>query len=490
MPSDDLTHFSQRIFSQHKAGNLQEDSRLVERGDLLLAYANDPSARRRHIAQAIAQGASAIIYDPQGLNLGSNEASTCYPLANLKAQASFIAGEFFGHPSRGLEVIAVTGTNGKTSTCYFIAQALTQLKKACAIIGTSGCGFVDQITAGNMTTPTAVDCQRLLHRFKQQGAQAVAMEVSSHALDQHRVAALHFSTAILTNITRDHLDYHGSMANYAACKKTLFHWPALKFAIFNADDDYGQQWLQDPSISACKLAYSQQAKLPKTLANLTQATAIVQSLAGSHARIEQADTCGELRIPLIGSFNLSNSLAALAYLQQHASLANNLAIAKTLTPPPGRMQRFGNAQSASIFVDYAHTPDALQNVLATLKALTKKHLFCVIGCGGDRDQGKRPQMAAIAEQYCAHSFFTNDNPRFEAPQQIFADMMAGVKNKQAISIIADRAVAIATAMQQAKPGDCLLIAGKGEESYQIFGDEKMPFSDAACVLAALNANPD
>ncbi len=454
----------------------------VTENSLFLAFAKNPGDRIEHIKEAIKKAASCIVYENSDLeNFQFSEGLqkiNFIPYPGLKNAAGLIAAEFLNYPAKTFQVFGVTGTNGKTSVAYILAQALEKLGTHCAYMGTIGQGFVDQLTQQNLTTPDAVEIQKNLANFREQKAQALAMEVSSHALDQNRVAGIPFHCAIFTNLTQDHLDYHLTMQNYAAAKRKLFDFP-IKSAILNADDALAGQWY--PGINKDIISFSTKKN------RLGDAKFIItenwqQSSEGIEAGIISSWGRTNLKIPLIGEFNLSNTLAVLAaLLSQDYSLNIATHALKSIDAPPGRMEKLGGGDKPLVFVDFSHTPDALEKALNLLKPITKNQLICVFGCGGDRDRGKRPKMAAIAEKLADKVIFTQDNPRHEDPKQIFADMQTGLKNPSKIEIISDRALAIKTAITQANKNDCILIAGKGHENYQIIGDKKFHFSDQEVV---------
>lgn len=457
------------------------DSRKVLPGDLFLAVPGALNDARDHIADAIGRGAAAVVYEDQDAQFVlANPGVALIPLKGLAAQLSAIAGRFYGEPSRAMNLIGVTGTNGKTSVTQLLAQALDRLGERCGIVGTLGCGFHDALQAGRHTTPDALAVQAMLAQLKQAGARAVAMEVSSHGLDQDRVAALDFDVAVFTNLTRDHLDYHGSMEIYAEVKSRLFTWPQLKCRVINLDDAFG-----------CELA---QKRLPSRLIgySLDSPTADLYcrdarfSDQGIEARIVTPQGDGLLRSPLLGRFNLSNLLAtigaliALGYPQDEI-----LAVIPDLQGPAGRMQRLGGGIQPLVVIDYAHTPDALEKVLAALRPQVSGELLCLFGCGGDRDRGKRALMAEVAERLADRVLVTDDNPRTEDPAQIFNDIRSGFVHPQNMTFQHGRDRAIAALISAAKVGDVLVLAGKGHEDYQEIKGQRLPFSDLQEAARAL-----
>jgi UDP-N-acetylmuramoyl-L-alanyl-D-glutamate--2,6-diaminopimelate ligase len=453
------------------------DSRLVKPGDLFFAYQGTHLDGRQFINDAIAKGASAVLIeaDSDGALQLQGEIPLI-PMQNLYQKVSQIAAHFFGNPAASLKMIGITGTNGKTSCSHFIAATLQQLGIPCGVIGTLGSGLYGQIIPGSLTTPDAITLQATLADFVKQGAKAVAMEVSSHSLDQGRVHGIPFEVGIFTNLTRDHLDYHGDMAAYGAAKKRLFDNSLLKYAVINADDPFGLNLIDFLATQNAAYAYCVEGN--ETLPQLTQASDVRLSLAGIHAQVRTPWGEGHLHIPLIGQFNLSNCLAVLTTLClleiPFKDALNSLTYLKSV---PGRMQTLGGGSKPLIVIDYAHTPDALEKVLIALKQHCQGRLLCLFGCGGDRDRGKRPMMAKIAELYADQVIVTDDNPRHEDPAQILADIMRGFNEPSRIIVQHDRSKAIQDIIQCAVAGDCVLIAGKGAEAYQQIGDTKLPFSD-------------
>ena len=477
-----LNQFMLQAESSTLIRELTLDSRAVKAGDLFLAIPGTRSDGRDHIADAIGRGAAAVAYESEGAPQMSDSAAQLLPVKGLAQQLSAIAGRFYGEPSRGLHLVGVTGTNGKTSVSQLIAQALDLLGERCGLIGTLGVGFFDALESGKHTTPDPLAVQATLARLKQAGARAVAMEVSSHGLEQGRVAALDFDVAVFTNLSRDHLDYHGSMEAYAAAKAKLFAWPQLKCRVINLDDAFGRQLAVDVAESRL-IGYS----LENADAYLYCSEARFSN-DGIEARIVSPQGAGLLRSPLLGRFNLSNLLAVVgALLGLNYPLDEILAVMPQLQGPVGRMQRLGGGAQPLVVVDYAHTPDALEKVLQALRPHVQGELLCLFGCGGDRDRGKRPLMAQIAETLADRVLVTDDNPRTEEPAQIFADIRAGFTRVEAVQFLHGRGEAIAQLIAAAKVGDVVVLAGKGHEDYQETHGERLHFSDleeAAKALAA------
>lgn len=477
-----LNQFMLQAESSTLIRELTLDSRAVKAGDLFLAIPGTRSDGRDHIADAIGRGAAAVAYESEGAPQMSDSAAQLLPVKGLAQQLSAIAGRFYGEPSRGLHLVGVTGTNGKTSVSQLIAQALDLLGERCGLIGTLGVGFFDALESGKHTTPDPLAVQATLARLKQAGARAVAMEVSSHGLEQGRVAALDFDVAVFTNLSRDHLDYHGSMEAYGAAKAKLFAWPQLKCRVINLDDAFGRQLAAGVAESRL-IGYS----LENADAYLYCSEARFSN-DGIEARIVSPQGAGLLRSPLLGRFNLSNLLAVVgALLGLNYPLDEILAVMPQLQGPVGRMQRLGGGAQPLVVVDYAHTPDALEQVLRALRPHVQGELLCLFGCGGDRDRGKRPLMAQIAEALADRVLVTDDNPRTEEPAQIFADIRTGFAQVETVQFLHGRGEAIAQLIAAAKTGDVVVLAGKGHEDYQEIHGERLHFSDleeAAKALAA------
>ncbi|RYG86435.1 UDP-N-acetylmuramoyl-L-alanyl-D-glutamate--2,6-diaminopimelate ligase [bacterium] len=461
------------------------DSREVQPGSAFLACRGDAAHGLDYVDQAVSRGAAAVLWEPV-----SGRAAPSLPpqilavaVPDLAARASEIADRFFGEPSRALRVIGITGTNGKTTCAWLLAQALERSGRPCAYIGTIGAGRGERIEPGTHTTPDAVTLQRQLAAFRDEGVTHIAIEVSSHALAQARVAAVRFTGAALTNLTRDHLDYHGTMAAYAAAKASLFDRPGLALRVVNVDDSLGRDLRakHPDAIAVSPSGTWQEAGEGAWLC----ATDVRLGAEGVRFRVQSSFGDAVANTRLLGEFNLANALTVLgALLGLGLPLDEAVASLVELTPPPGRMQRFGGVNGAPLVaVDYAHTPDALDKALQALRNHATGRLWCVFGCGGDRDRGKRPQMGAVAERLADEIVVTDDNPRTESPEAIVADILAGLTRP--VRVLHDREAAIAAAIDVAAEGDAILVAGKGHESVQIVGREARPFSDAAAVERAL-----
>ncbi|MGR9114172.1 MAG: UDP-N-acetylmuramoyl-L-alanyl-D-glutamate--2,6-diaminopimelate ligase [Gammaproteobacteria bacterium] len=462
---------------------LSLNSRHVQAGHAFIALAGSRQHGLQHAAEAIARGACAVIYDPSGLDANRVEDMDAVPaiaVSGLGQKLGEIASRFYDEPSNKMAVIGITGTNGKTSCSQFLGQLL----EGCAIIGTLGWGGWGHLHETVNTTPDALAVQAMLAEFVKDGKQAVAMEVSSHGVEQGRVGGVHFKGAVFTNISRDHLDYHGSMANYLNAKLRLLQVPGLSFAVVNLDDAYSAEVLkaipEDVDVWGTSL-HGRVSERGETLA----AGEIRQKIDGTRFVVGWNSTELSVHVPLYGDFNIENVLTVLAVLlamgMPFEQAVNRVSL---LQPIPGRMQCFGGVNAPLIFVDYAHTPDALDKVLSGLRKHCKAKLWVVFGCGGDRDAGKRPQMGRIAERWADHVILTDDNPRDEESRDIIAEIRSGCHSDK-IKVIQDREIAIKTVIRQAENQDCIVIAGKGHEQYQEIQGVKKPFSDQDVVLAAL-----
>jgi len=435
---------------------IQTDSRLIQSGDLFIAYVGEVQDGRQYIEQAIGKGAAAVSYEICDLPAYS---IPCIPISNLKEKLGSIVAKFYHYPSKHLQVIGVTGTNGKTSVVHFLAQAFSLLGFKCGVLSTIGNGIYPDLKETQNTTAGAIEIQKNLAAFCQAGCDYVAMEVSSHGLEQHRVDGIEFETAVFTNLSRDHLDYHGSMENYAAAKEKFFQFPNLKNAVINAEDEFGKILIEK---------YSDKLNVIQTGYDLS-------------VRFDFSKNPH-----LIGKFNLSNLLAVANVLNLYKIPVEKItSILSQLKPPPGRMQTLGGNGKPLVVIDYAHTPDALKKALQALKENCGGKLWCLFGCGGDRDKGKRPMMAQVVEKYANYIVVTDDNPRTESPYQIIQQICEGFVSQEKIHVEPDRAKAIQYAISNASPDDIVLIAGKGHEDYQTIGKERHPFSDVEEVKNSL-----
>ena len=453
------------------------DSRVVRHGWLFLAVRGARADGRAFIAGAFSRGAAAVVYETNGHEPDARSANAI-PVKDLRQHVGTIASRFYDAPSTKLKVIGVTGTNGKTTTTHLLAQVLDRSERRCGLIGTLGCGFPGELDPSLHTTPDAVSVQRLLAEFVSAGARTVCMEVSSHALDQARVAGVAFDIAVFTNLTRDHLDYHGDMSAYAEAKARLFDFPHLEAAVINADDSFGRELIERSRHRTRVVSFGLER-------GDVRASVVQPSVQGLAIQVTTPQGETELRSSLLGRFNAANLLAVLAVLLAAGlPLAEAAAVLGKAQPVAGRMERFGGSSGQPlVVVDYAHTPDALEKALAALREHTRGRLLCVFGCGGDRDRGKRPQMGAIAEQLADVVILTNDNPRHEEPTAIIREISAGMGTTP--TIVPDRTQAIRAALREALAGDIVLVAGKGHEDYQQIGDQRLPYSDRDTVRALL-----
>jgi len=472
------------------------DSRQVAEGDLFLACAGHRSHGLDFLTEAIEKGASVALAEvtpdwlPEKINqLSAQSALPVIAVSGLSERVSKIAGRFYGHPSRDFPVIGITGTNGKTSCSQFIANAFSGKRKV-AVLGTLGNGFPEQLLPTTHTTMDPVSIQASLALLKSQQAEMVAMEVSSHALQQGRVSDISFDMAVLTNFSRDHLDYHGTMADYASAKSLLFNIPGLKSALINADDELGKRLIGSLSTTPVRIvAYGSSMddefcrdKVDACI-QVSAATALPKGLS---FHIDSSWGSADVALPLLGQFNVFNAVVALGVLIECGvafdEAVSNLSNLKTVS---GRMEMFGAASQPTVVVDFAHTPDALRQALQSLREHASGKLICVFGCGGDRDKGKRPQMGEIAEQLADQVVLTDDNPRHEDSAAIIQDVLKGMNEPQRVTVEPNRSLAIKLAIEIASVGDVVLVAGKGHESYQVVGDLKHPFSDQQAVRSVL-----
>lgn len=450
--------------------HITADSRKVAAGSLFLAYPGEKTDGRNYIADAIANGASAVLWDPEGFLWDPAWQVENIPIKKLRFQAGVVASQFYKNPSHKLWVIGVTGTNGKTSVTQWLAECFNYLQRKTAVVGTLGNGLPKALKPTANTTPDAILLQELLDSYVKQEVEVVAMEVSSHGLSQGRVRGVNFDVAVLTNLTQDHLDYHGTMQAYADAKRKLFAIDNLKHAVINADDTFGQEIQQALAGSAVQvLTYGIERGDVQAVDLQFENTYFV-----FYANTPQGSA--PVKADLIGRFNVYNVLAVLAtLLASQVSLDDAVEAIAQIKSAKGRMQQIGGGLAPLVVVDYAHTPDALEKVLTTLKAQAAGKVICIFGCGGDRDQGKRAKMGKIASDFADAVVVTSDNPRTESPTQIIEQIAAGLHGNFAIE--EDRAKAISVGIFSAQPGDIVLIAGKGHEEYQEIKGKKMPFSD-------------
>ena len=471
-----LSSWIKQDISDCDVKDIKNDSRMVQAGDLFIAYPGAVTDGRTYIDRAVLAGAIAVAYEPQdlpkGLVLPDN--IPCVAVPNLAEQLAGIAEHFYNNPSHYIAVTGVTGTNGKTTIAYQLAQAHSLLQQKSAYIGTIGQGEVNSLESQDNTTPDALCLQRLLHHYKQQGIKQVCMEVSSHALSQHRVDGIEFKQALFTNLTLDHLDYHKTMEAYAAAKAQLFACEQLEWAIINQDDAHQQVMLDSIRPQVKKITYG--------LTNNCDVRAVSwnSDIHGTVIEVQSPWGLHQLRIKALGQFNIYNSLAVFSSLMVSGYAAEQvIKIMEHLKAAPGRMEIV--AKSPYVLVDYAHTPDALENVLSTLNQLKTRQLWVIFGCGGDRDKTKRPIMGKAASLFADRIVVTSDNPRSEDPLQIINEIVEGISLSAKITQLVNREEAIVYALENADQDDIILIAGKGHEAYQQIGSQKHAFSDQEVV---------
>ncbi|HAF46002.1 MAG TPA: UDP-N-acetylmuramoyl-L-alanyl-D-glutamate--2,6-diaminopimelate ligase [Gallionellaceae bacterium] len=476
-----------------KFTRLVSDSRAVQPGDTFVAYPGTQADGRQYIAQAIARGANAVIWELHDFKWNNEWVLPNLAVHDLRYKAGMIADHIYGQPSQKLWMVGVTGTNGKTSISHWLAKTFSALGRKSALLGTLGNGFPSALHATLNTTPDALLVHGLLAEYAQQGARAAVMEVSSHALTQGRVNAVHYDVALLTNLTRDHLDYHGDMQSYAAAKRSLFDWANLKHAVLNLDDAFGAELAEQLQDSAAEvIGYGMEdesLKLAERLGiRMVYGTLMQMDAQGLSLQLHTSWGSAALQSKLIGRFNASNLLGALAVLLASEmdidDAVRELGLQKAVA---GRMQTLGGKDTPSVVVDYAHTPDALEKVLMTLREVTAAsdgRVICVFGCGGDRDRGKRPMMGTVAARFADVRIVTSDNPRNEQPRAIIDAIITGMQGEY--QIIEDRAKAIAHAIAKAQANDTILLAGKGHEDYQEIAGVRHPFSDAEIAHRALS----
>ena len=463
---------------------LKLDSREVIAGDLFVALSGTREQGHQYVSAAIEAGAVAVLVDESVAGAMDDVAVPCLTVSELKEKVGLIAERFYAFPSRQMFVVGVTGTNGKTSCSHFIAQVLNTETVPVAVIGTLGNGFVGRLKQATHTTPDAISLHRMMREFVDAGAKCLVMEVSSHGLEQGRVAGVGFDLAVFTNLSRDHLDYHGDMDAYGQAKARLFDMPGLRYAVINIDDEFGQSLVLDLPVAVEMLAFTQAENHSEE--NVVRGQLISQGRDGLLLDVQTPYGDGRIHSELLGQFNASNLLAVLsAVLLSGMGIDTALQKISQLKTVPGRVERFGGvAEQPLVVVDYAHTPDALEQVLMSLRQHCAAQLWCVFGCGGDRDKGKRAQMGSIAVQYADHIVLTDDNPRNENPDAIIEDIISGTQSAGVI-VLRDRAEAIRHAVTSAVANDVVLIAGKGHEDYQQVGEQKIPFSDSQQVQQAL-----
>lgn len=465
--------------------DMQLDTRLLKQGSLFLALKGHAVDGRLFMQQAEQSGAVAILFDNGDGFIAPPLNIPCIAVPSLAEKVSELAGLFYEQPAEKLALVGVTGTNGKSTCTQLIANWTQLLGQRGGVLGTLGNGLFGQLRATENTTGSAISIQQELAHFVAEHVDVAAMEVSSHGLVQHRVSALPFAAAVFTNLSRDHLDYHHTMQAYAEAKRQIFKQTTPDHCILNADDETAREWLQQMPEAA---VYGIDQQLPNHAGSFLYATDVKYHPQGITISIHSSWGDGVLSAPLLGKFNVSNLLAALAVmLVLQYDFETLCQTASRLQPVTGRMECFGNSQQPLVVVDYAHTPDGLEKALQAARQHCHGRLFCIFGCGGDRDRGKRPQMAAIAEQWADTIILTDDNPRTEDPAVIIADMCAGLQKPAQAHIEHSRTRAIELALSQAVAGDIILLAGKGHEDYQIVGKEKRHYSDRETVMQLLGA---
>jgi UDP-N-acetylmuramoyl-L-alanyl-D-glutamate--2,6-diaminopimelate ligase len=488
---------------QHVTGTLCSDSRSVNPGDGFIAWPGTVVDARQYVPDATQRGAAACLVEQDGVSAYALDGNTTASFHGLKASTGFIASEFLGTPSADLSVVAVTGTNGKTSTVWWLAQALSALPGAqalpCGMVGTLGVGrpplgatasgsqTVAQLLSTGMTTPDPVLLQRTLRQFVAEGLKACAMEASSIGIEEHRLDSTRIRVAVFTNFTQDHLDYHGSMAAYWESKRKLFAWPGLECAVVNVDDVHGAQLAQVLGATGQLDLWTVSCKQPARL----QARSIGYESRGLRFDVVEGDEVHTLQTCTIGNYNVSNLLGVIAAMRGlgvplHAAVQ----ACSALHPVPGRMECLGTAGEPIVVIDYAHTPDALGQALSALRPMATQRggrLWCVFGCGGDRDPSKRPLMGAIASQKADQVVVTSDNPRNEKPEAIISQILLGLVQSKAVTVQTNRALAISDAIGRAQPSDVVLLAGKGHEATQEIAGVKHNFLDRDHAQRALQS---
>jgi UDP-N-acetylmuramyl-tripeptide synthetase len=473
-------------------GTLHCDSRKIAAGDGFIAWPGAVTDGRKHVPSALARGAAACLVEQEGVEAFAFDLPAIAAYPQLKAGTGPIAAAYFDDPTEHLAVLAVTGTNGKTTTAWWLAQALSNVRAqaggspyACGLIGTLGTGRPPNVDFVGLTTPDPVLLQRQFRRFLDDGLKACAVEASSVGIVERRLDGTHIRVAVYTNFTQDHLDYHGTMQAYWEAKAELFRWPGLRAAVVNLDDEKGPALAQ--SLEDRVDLWTTSCQRPARLA----ATDIAYGEHGLRFVVQEGAQRHPLATQLIGQYNVSNLLGVIGTMRAlGVDLAQAVQACGSLLPVPGRMERLHEPGKPMVAVDYAHTPDALDKALQALKPLAQQRggkLWCVFGCGGDRDPTKRPLMAAVVEKNADRVVVTSDNPRGEKPETIISQILLGLSHNECVQVQADRALAIAETVAAAAPDDVVLLAGKGHEDYQEVGGVKHPFSDKAHAQAALDA---
>ena len=490
-----LTHFNINISEQDKAlfahcNELVNDTRKLQENDVFCAIIGEHQDGREYIEQAVKSGITMVLSEcVKAQQHGelirtriANKSVVIIQFYQLNQQLFNLCQRYYQQPQQSFSVIGVTGTNGKTSTCQIVAKLLEANEESCAIMGTLGVGKVDKLTALTNTTPGATELHHYLAQFNRNGEQNLAMEVSSHALSQRRISSNIIDIAIFTNLSRDHLDYHQTMAAYSAAKKTIFSGNVAQIAVLNNDDEQTQEWLNDWQQQPYFLYARVNTEVAKQHSHYVVAENIQHHATGVSFELHTHLGHQYINSPLLGDFNIDNLLAAISVLIiKNKSLAMIAKAVTQLTAIAGRMEAFCAASKPTAVVDYAHTPDALENALLACKEHCRGELWVVFGCGGDRDKGKRAIMGAVAEQNAQHLIITNDNPRSEAPELIATDILAGCQKPEKTIVMLDRKQAVLTTLAKAKADDVVLLAGKGHENNIIIADKIIAYSERATV---------
>jgi len=484
MPLAELLPDVAGIASERVITGLVQDSRAIKPGDAFVAIGGFGTHGVKFVDQARAAGAVAILFEPPD-SAGIPAPADAVAVPNLRARMGELADRFHGRVSDQLPVVGVTGTNGKTSTVQLLGQAWQLQGTIGATIGTLGAGLAGRVVPTGFTTPLVLQLHDLIDDLHAAGAQALAMEVSSHALDQGRVGGVRFGVAVVANLTRDHLDYHGDMEGYGAAKARLFAWPGLQAAVINLDDAHGRTMHDALPADVRAVGVSSRGAEGAVM----RADALRFDNSGVEFELVAGDARHPVRSPLLGRFNVDNLLAVGGALFALGTPAAEVAeLLSRLQPVHGRMNRLGgDGVQPLVVIDYAHTPDALEQALVSLRAHAAARLVCVFGCGGERDRGKRPQMAAIAQAHADVVIVTDDNPRGEDGDAIVAEIVAGFRGDGAATIERDRGAAIRRAVAMAGADDIVLVAGKGHEPYQEIDGVRHPFDDTGVAHAALEA---
>ena len=471
------------------------DSRKVQPGYAFVALEGQLDHGLVYAEAALNRGAVVVICDAQFDTYCQQILTSlmvrvaCVPVNNLQSKLGEIANKFFDKPSQEIFVTGVTGTDGKTSVSHFIAQAMNKAESPSAVIGTLGNGVIDKLEESTHTTPDVISLHEMMDDFKQRGISNVAMEVSSHGLDQERIVGIDFNVAVLTNLSRDHLDYHGDLESYKQAKKKLFSNKAEQTLVLNADDDFGDELFAELEAEKTIWLYGLDEKKVKSTKLYAYASEIENQSDGIKFLLESSHGTSAVCLKLIGEFNIYNVLACFCVLIESGVNFNHaVKRLEKLHTVAGRMELLTKPGKPSVVIDYAHTPEALKQALINVRKHANGKVICVFGCGGDRDEGKRPIMAIAAEELSDLVVVTNDNPRNESPEKIIEDIQKGIKNELHLIIEMDRKKAIQQSINMAGEGDLVLIAGKGHETYQIIGSEKQPFNDKEIALDAMGAN--